>query len=97
MQRDFPSNEQLRPRNSSGLKAKVIRHLFQSYLPLSSRLNCTKAKICDPHTLVGLICLKHEWRILPCNEISSTRRVHFDITFGKLNQPMSLWNKEQVS
>ena len=94
--RDFIPNERA-PRNSSGLKAKVIRHLFQTYLPLSSRLNSTKAKIYDPHTLVGLICLKHEWNILPCEQGTAPRRVHFEITFGKLNPPKSLWERELVS
>jgi len=96
LHRDFILEEQLTPRNSTGLKAKVIRHLFQTYPPFQLRLNSTKAKIYDPHTLVGLICLKHEWGVISCLEETANRRVHFDITFGKLNPPESLWQKEMA-
>ena len=97
LHRDFIPEEQLIHRNSTGLKAKVIRHLFQTYSPFQLRLNSTKAKIYDPHTLVGLICLKHEWSVISCLQETANRRVHFDITFGKLNLPESLWQKELVS
>ena len=83
--------------STRGLKQKVVRYLFLKYLPLSSRLNTPQAKIYDPHVLVGLMCLKHEWKIVECEELLANRRVRYDITFSKMKASSSLWESEQVS
>ena len=98
LHRDFHPFELNTPiTHIKGLKKNVIRHLFINYLPFASRLNSSHAKIYDPHTLIDLICLKHELIILQCEEGSATRRIRLDITLGKLEPSQSLWEAGQVS
>ena len=96
LHRDFLPYERLSTRHTKGLKQKIIRYLYLNYLPFSSRLSSPKSKISDPHTLVGLICVNHEWNVTKCDDGVASRRVRFDITFGKKNPPISLWKAGQV-
>ena len=81
-----------------GLNAKVIRLLYLHYTPFQLRLASPKGKVTDPHTLIGLICLKHHSSRIDCPPTAeyATGRVHFDIKLGKVNPSLSLWRSSQV-
>ena len=94
--RDFAYDGQKLPVDAKGLKSKVIRHLFKEYFPFSSRITSARAKVYDPHVLVGLTCISHQWKLCDCEAAYANRRVRIRIAFGK-SKSKSLWETSQVS
>ena len=93
--RDFAYDGQKLPVDAKGLKSKVIRHLFKEYFPFSSRITSARAKVYDPHVLVGLTCISHQWNLCDCEAAYANRRVRIRIAFGK-SKSKSLWETNQV-
>ena len=93
--RDFAYDDQKFPVDTKGLKSKVIRHLFKEYFPFSSRITSARAKVYDPHVLVGLTCISHQWNLCDCEAAYANRRVRIRIAFGK-SKSKSLWETSQV-